>query len=723
MKRLLTLPLALCLLVTLALPALATLSDQDVLPTLKALEIMVGDEAGNLNLSAGVTRSEFAKLLVASSVHKDALGGQGAGYSLFTDVKSSHWASEYIKLCLDNGWMIGYTDGSFRPDNTVTLEEACTATLRLLGFDGSNLSGSFPAAQLNKASALGLRRGLDAVRGQELTREDCAQLFYNLLTCKTAQAQVYATTLGYRLDEDDEVDYMAVVKEDLEGPFVCDGAAPTLDFVPTATYLNDKAVSALTWEKDDVYYYARGYLWVYRQQVFGQIGAVTSNGFEPTAVNVDGKNYVLGSDAVRDQMAALGSQATGTTVTLLLGMDGQVAAAQTVSGPFVASGSAALGFAPRTVYRDGALSQNATLSKNDVYYFDENSATLWVCTDQVSGKIEALTPSALSPTAVTISGKSYALGSDQLRRELSNLNGKWTGKFVTLLFGMDDSVVGVLTDDAVDATYYGVVQSALRTAAEGVVEQQVTAVCTDGRSHTFSDTLSHEWEAGDLVQAVVTSGSVKLTPLSRRSLSGTVDRAGSKAGSVYFASDMRTLDTAEDGDAATVDAAALAGLSLSSSNVRFYALNAAREITDLILDDATGALWSYGYLTALDSQDMGMSVSNRYSLMLDGQSRTVSVSGKSFPVTARRGVTLRLAADGSIAEMTTLQSAALTTVGRTSASTTSQTFSLADDVQVYLAGDDEDYYAVELDDLDLTGHTLTGWYDAAQKVIRVITVQ
>ena len=49
MKRTLALLLAFCLLFTL--PALAAPEDADVLPTLKALDIMVGDDAGNMNRS------------------------------------------------------------------------------------------------------------------------------------------------------------------------------------------------------------------------------------------------------------------------------------------------------------------------------------------------------------------------------------------------------------------------------------------------------------------------------------------------------------------------------------------------------------------------------------------------------------------------------------------------------------------------------------------------
>ena len=48
--------------------------------------------------------------------------------------------------------MNGYTDGSFRPDNTVTLEEACAAVLKLLSYKTTDLTGSFPQAQLNKRS-------------------------------------------------------------------------------------------------------------------------------------------------------------------------------------------------------------------------------------------------------------------------------------------------------------------------------------------------------------------------------------------------------------------------------------------------------------------------------------------------------------------------------------------------------------------------------------------
>ena len=109
--------------------------------------------------------------------------------TLFTDVDSGNEYAPDIRIAVQQGWLSGYTDGSFRPDNGVTLEETCTAALKLLGYDVTTLSGSFPAAQLNKAGSLGLRTGLSAVQGQGLTLEDAAVLFYNALTASTAENQ------------------------------------------------------------------------------------------------------------------------------------------------------------------------------------------------------------------------------------------------------------------------------------------------------------------------------------------------------------------------------------------------------------------------------------------------------------------------------------------------------------------------------------------------------
>ena len=219
-KRILSLLLAVSIACSmLVVPANAAASNAAV-QTAVTLGGLTSEQASAL--STALTRGQLAKLLVTFSAYRESAATQGNTGTLFTDVDSGNEYAPYIRIAVQQGWLSGYTDGSFRPDNGVTLEEACTAALKLLGYDVTTLSGSFPAAQLNKAGSLGLRAGLSAVQGQGLTLEDAAVLFYNALTASTAENQTYAATLGFTVT-DGRIDLSSVLLSSVEGPFVADG--------------------------------------------------------------------------------------------------------------------------------------------------------------------------------------------------------------------------------------------------------------------------------------------------------------------------------------------------------------------------------------------------------------------------------------------------------------------------------------------------------------------
>ncbi len=120
MKRITSIFLALCLTFAFIVPnALAASADQaTVQQTIQVLGILTGDENGNLNLSGYVTRAQFAKMMIAASVYRDAIS-ETASLSPFKDVKSTHWAASYIQTAVSAGWLTGYSDGTYRPDNNV----------------------------------------------------------------------------------------------------------------------------------------------------------------------------------------------------------------------------------------------------------------------------------------------------------------------------------------------------------------------------------------------------------------------------------------------------------------------------------------------------------------------------------------------------------------------------------------------------------------------------
>lgn len=598
-KRLLTLLLVACLAVTsMIVPASAANASNSALQAVQALGIIQGNESGDLMLSGNVTRAQFAAMMTRASVYKDTVGSDGSGYSLFKDVKSSHWASEYIRLAIDQGWITGYIDGTFRPEQSITLEEACTMVLRLLGYDSSTLAGSFPAAQLNKASALGLRDQIGTKQGETMTRGDCAQLFYNLLTAKNSSGQTYATTLGYTV-ANGEVDYTAVVKDNLSGPYVADGG--------------DK-----------------------------------------------------------------------------------------------------LPFTPTTIYRDGASSSSASLNQYDVYYYNEGLKTVWIYTDRVAGKIAALSPSSSSPTSVTVAGTTYEIGSADAAYQLSALSGSSVGTVVTLLLGMDDTVIGVVTGDDTDMMYYGVVQSSSRgatTDGDAAVETTVTIVCTDGATRSFSVDKDTSYTVGRLVSVNVSGGGVTVKALSERTLSGRVDQSAAKLGSYKFANNARILDTSDGGSAVTVEPMRLSGCSLGSSNVRYYALNESGEIEHLILKDATGDTWSYAYLTSVEDLSADMNINVNYEYLINGTENVLRSSSRSYPVETG-GIGIIYESDGSVRSMRQLSSVRLTDLSGRSAMAGNQKYALSDNVQVYLRGSGE-YYLTTASAINAEDYTLTGWYDTA----------
>ena len=480
-KRILALLLAACIAVSmLVLPASAA-NNNTAVQFAVTLGAMDNTQTGALN--AAVTRGAFARMLVAFSTFRESVGAQGTVGTLYTDVPgTSPWAP-YIRIAVQQGWLNGYTDGSYRPDNAVTLEEACTAVLKLMGYKMTELNGSFPNAQLNKASEIGLRTNLERKPGEAMNYEDCAALLYNALTANTASGSAYGTSLGFTV----------------------------------------------------------------------------SNG------QVDGSTVLMSS----------------------------------LQGPFVAGADTQLPFAPAAVYRNDKVSPSAELNQYDVYYYSESLQTVWIYTRKAAGRITAVSPSASAPTAITVAGSSYTLGSTAVASQVSSLNGGGVGQVVTLLLGMNNEAAGIVTGQEADEVFYGVVQSATRSLVEengADVLQNVSVMCTDGITRSVNVDKSLNFPTGWLVQITVNSDGESVKSISGKSTSGTVNADATALGNAQLADDVEILDTTSGGVAGTVRPSRLSGVTLSDSDVRYYTTNAAGQIDRLILKDVTGDLWKYGVL-------------------------------------------------------------------------------------------------------------------------------
>ena len=485
-KRILALLLAVCVACSmLILPASASGSNTAV-QTAVTLGGLTSDQTANL--AAPLTRGALTKLMVAFSAYRESAKTQGSTGTLFSDVSSGSAYAPYVRIAVQQGWISGYTDGSFRPDNAVTLEEACTAVLKLLGYDVTTLSGTFPAAQINKANELGLRDNLTKTQGEGMTLEDGAVLLYNALTATTAEGKVYASSLGFTVNNG-VVDVSSILLSNVKGPFV----------------------------------------------------------------------------------AGLGTH---------------------------------LPFAPTAVYRNDTVTTDATLNAYDVYYYNETAQTVWIYTRKAAGRITAVAPSANAPTSVTVAGTEYTIASSSVAAQLSALNGGGVGQVVTLLLGMNDEAVSVLTGDAANEVFYGVVQTTSRSLVENSgpdVQQTVAVACTDGVTRSVNVDKQFNYPAGKLVAITVDENGESIRSLETKSTSGTVNAEGTALDNTALASNVEILDTTSEGLAGAVRPSRLSGVTLSGTDVKYYTTNEKGEIDRLILSDVTGDLWEYAALDGIQA--------------------------------------------------------------------------------------------------------------------------
>lgn len=512
MKKLLSLLLSAALLLGSAPAAFAAseASDSVIEQVVKAAEIMVGDSSGNLNLGSTVTRAEYAKMLVCASASKDSVAG-ASNSSPFKDVPYTHWAAGYIKTAVQQGWLSGYLDGSYKPNKTVTLEEAATGVLKLLGYSTTDLSGSYPYAQLAMYRSLGLNTRITAAQGSAMTRRSMMYLFYNLLNTRTRDGQVYAQTLGYTLNSNNEIDYLSMISDTMEGPFVVESGLSSI---------------------------------------------VSTTG--------------------------------------------------------------------RTIYRNGYASTADAVQKYDVVYY--TGSTILAYANAVTGTYQSASPSAASPSSVTVAGNTYEIETSDAALALSTLGGLNTGDIITLLLGRDGKVACALPAEDYSSAVAGVVTAVgtgtyTNAVGNSCSARTITVTATDGASYTYPCSKT-SIDEGTVVSIGFGSSGTDVSILKSSNIAGKV--SGRTIGSKTMAKDVRILDINDDGGAKRVYYSRLDGAELESADVRWYAVNADGEITDLILRDFTGDLYEYGIITSAKETSTDMELSGSYTYLLNGEKRTLT---------------------------------------------------------------------------------------------------
>jgi len=87
--------------------------------------IVNGYPDGTFRPDSFITRAEFAAIAARFDTNGNTLPAN------FTDLYD-HWSAEEVSIAANNGWLLGYGDDLFRPDQDITRAEAMTVINRVL---------------------------------------------------------------------------------------------------------------------------------------------------------------------------------------------------------------------------------------------------------------------------------------------------------------------------------------------------------------------------------------------------------------------------------------------------------------------------------------------------------------------------------------------------------------------------------------------------------------
>lgn len=99
----------------------------DAVNMLASLDMIAGYEDGTFRPDAPITRAEFTAIAMRFA---DAAP---EGENIFSDVHAGDWFYDVVVGSIQYGWIGGYEDGTFRPQNTITRAEVTAITNRMLG--------------------------------------------------------------------------------------------------------------------------------------------------------------------------------------------------------------------------------------------------------------------------------------------------------------------------------------------------------------------------------------------------------------------------------------------------------------------------------------------------------------------------------------------------------------------------------------------------------------
>lgn len=618
-KRFISLCLTLALTAATAGAAFSDISSgslQQTASVLGSLGIMQGTGNNRFEPNRPLTRAEFCKLAVTAMGIDDA--SPYASYTIFPDVRASHWAARYVNAALrhpdfkDNYIIRGYADGTFGPDRQLTYGEVCTMLLRMLGYKESDIGPFWPADYIAQANALGLTRGISIKDAKTpVTRADAATMLLNTLGTATRSDGQGGWPLISRVSSSTVENCILLETSETDSSLATDEAL----FYENGTLSARKTAGRLD----------RSLIGVYGTLVIGKKGENVAVGVVPNTAsrqetyevvnaaadrivtktgtfrpNRDTPTYISSDSSAEDsKLKSLtevwSSILPGDTLHAYYNEYGSLALLAVLPGTSISHANTFVyGIATSAnipseykIVKNGAVIDPSGLKKYDVVTLDAANRQALVSDTRVSGRYSEGGPTVSYPQEVKVYGNSFRI-SDSAAAFFKDMKLK---DYITLLFDADGNVAAAYPRSTVSADMQGIVTA--------IDEGKATVTLTNGITLRNMDIDKLDKPTALMGRLVSVSTNGDKAVLTRRTLSGKTSGEWSlsdgKLGAKPVSSRVNVYEEVLSG--APLSRIALSDISLAkvpSSDIRYTVTDSAGTITTVILGDVTGDSWLYG---------------------------------------------------------------------------------------------------------------------------------
>lgn len=719
-------------------------SDEDdaLISFVSGMEIMNGYTDGTFGFDRNVTRGEFSKIVVAASKYKNSVASS-ITVSPFSDVPFTHWSAPYVRVASVNGYVNGYVDATFKPDNPVLCEEAITVALKMLGYTEEDFGASWPYGQLGLAANLDLTDGINATIGQPMNRRDVARLIYNLMGIrKKGSSADYISDLDCSFNED-----VVIVSTDgsdvvtsagkfaihntfnpayvgRRGNMVVKGGDTMVTFVPDTANV-DKYV---------VYSKVGGAIVAYKDGARTQIDILDSatayyNSTKSTYGSV--KNNIAMGDVIYVKRNDSGN------------VDYVSVESGSIKGPFTVRSSqwysqfGNIGSA--TVMRDGVKVNMSDIKTYDVAYYSPDLNMIFAYSKKITGVYQSATPNTDSPEQITVSGVQYELESANALTAVSSSGQFIPGDTVTLLIGRGGDVADVVDPSSSDATVVGYllgggIKEFTNTSGEKYTSTYIRVALVDGTEHEYITGKDYTDKSGSVVKVSFNDGIASVNFLSPRTgVSGRVSSDARTIGKTPVSASVNIMDVAksDEGSVSSWTAVFLQridGTTLTEKDILYYEKNSSGQLTSIILNDVTGDAYEYGIVTDAETNSGDRTLSGRYTVDIGGRKYSHNISAIYNGI--KEGYPVKAVMDGSTIDYI----AALPTISKSIDKITSATieaegkiYTISPDVVVYRKNWENDLMVVPISEaLESPVSLMTVFFDKSPSdggQVRVIVLR